>query len=107
MRRRQSELFAFKTLQKALRSSDTRSAYHALLLWLERLEPGLDARRFARQYGDESLAAAVNELSASLYASDAKTCDSRQLAASLLAARRHYHSASSAGVRHALPPLNP
>jgi len=107
MRRRQSELFAFKTLQKALRSSDTRSAYHALLLWLERLEPGLDARRFARQYGDESLAAAVNELSASLYASDAKTCDSRQLAASILAARRRYNSEALTGARHALPPLNP
>jgi hypothetical protein len=107
MRRRQSELFAFKTLQKALRSSDTRSAYHALLLWLERLEPGLDARRFAQQYGDESLAAAVNELSASLYASDAKTCDSRQLAASILAARRRYNSEALTGARHALPPLNP
>ena len=107
MRRRQSEPFAFKNLQKALRSSDTRSAYHALLLWLERLEPGLDARRFAQQYGDESLAAAVNALSASLYASDANTCDSRQLAASLLAARSRYNSEALTGARHALPPLNP
>ena len=107
MRRRQSELFAFKTLQKALRSRDTKAAYHALLSWLERLEPGLDARRFAQQFGDESLAVATDALSASLYASDAHACDHRRLAASLLAARRHYHSASSAGVRHALPPLNP
>jgi hypothetical protein len=90
-----------------LRSSDTRSAYHALLLWLERLEPGLDARQFARQYGDESLAAAVNALSASLYASDASTCDSRQLAANILAARRRYKSEALTGAGHALPPLNP
>ena len=107
LRRRQSEPFAFTALQKALRSGDTRAAYHALLSWLERLEPGLDARRFARQYGDESLAVATDALSASLYASDAHACDHRQLAASLLAARRHYHSATPAGVRHALPPLNP
>ena len=107
MRRRQSEPFAFKALQKALLSSDTRSAYHALLLWLERLEPGLNARQFAQQFGDESLAAAVDALSASLYASDANTCDSRQLAAGVLAARRRYHSKALTGAGHALPPLNP
>ncbi|MCO4812178.1 MAG: BatD family protein [Gammaproteobacteria bacterium] len=107
VRRRQSEPFAFKALQSALRSGDTRSAYHALLLWLERLEPGLDARQFARQYGDESLAAGVCALSASLYASDAQPCDSRQLGASIQIARARYNSEPQTGAGHALPPLNP
>ena len=46
--RKASEAYAFQQFERACRSGDARKAHHAMLAWLERLEPGLTASSFAR-----------------------------------------------------------
>ena len=106
-RRRQSEDYAFRQLTRALGSNDRPAAYRALLRWLERLEPGMDARRFANRYGDESLSAALTALSAAVYL-DAQTAgELPPIGGKLAAARKRYLAGDAAGSVYQLPPLNP
>jgi len=64
-RRQQSEGHAFKLLQSALRSGDSAKAYRMLLDWVERLEPGMDARQFSAGFGDATLHDSMDALSSS------------------------------------------
>ncbi len=106
-RRRLSEAYAFRKLQQALLSGPPEAAYRELLAWLERLEPGMDARAFAQTFGDEPLQRAVDALSRAVFA-DANEKDSlRVLAAGLRAARLRYLHDSSATKITDLPSLNP
>jgi hypothetical protein len=106
-RRRDSEAYAFSLLCKALRAGKSGQAYHALLAWVERLQPGMDARRFARDYGDSALENAVSELSGLMYSDAEISADMRRLDAGLAAARgRYYRQLSKVRQQH-LPPLNP
>ena len=106
-RRRQSEDYAFRQLTRALGSNDRPAAYRALLRWLERLEPGMDARTFAIRYGDESLSAAFTALSAAVYHEAQTAGDLRPIRRKLAAARRRYLAGDRPGSVRQLPPLNP
>ena len=107
VRRRQTERYAFEQLQKAIASEQPESAYHALLAWLERLQPGMDARSFARAYGDASLLAAIDALSGGLYNDAAALIELRSLRGKLAAARKLFLQPRSASGSPSLPPLNP
>ncbi len=106
-RRRQTEQYAFTQLEKAIASERPQSVYHALLAWLERLQPGMDARSFARDYGDASLLAAIDVLSAGIYNDAAERIDMRSLGAGLVTARKCFLQQRSLPGRLSLPPLNP
>jgi hypothetical protein len=107
VRRRQTERYAFEQLQKAIASERSESAYHALLAWLERLQPGMDARTFARTYGDASLLAAFDALSCGLYSDAAERIEFRSLRGKLAAARKQFLQPLPASAQPSLPPLNP
>jgi hypothetical protein len=106
-RRRQTEDYAFRQLTNALESNDSPVAYRALLRWLERLEPGMDARTFAKGYGDEPLSAAFTALSAAVYHDAGTVADLRPIRRKLAAARRRYLAGDRPGSVRQLPPLNP
>ena len=106
-RRRRSEGYAFTGLRKTLRGGEPREAHRALLAWLERVEPGLDARRFSRRYGDSKLERQLEELSRSLYADAGGTVSLGELETSLAAARRRRARADRRGQSFALPSMNP
>ena len=105
--RRESEPYAFGQLRKACGSGDTRKAHHAMLAWLDRLEPGLDTRRFAQDWGDESLARKLDALSARVYRDAEESVRLDALLVGLREARRNYLGDRSVDARPALPPLNP
>ena len=104
---RESEPYAFKQLQKACVRGDTRPAYLALTAWLNRLEPGIDGHRFAREFGDADLAAELGVLSASLYGNGDRQVDLRAVSGGLLRARENFLQKSTGGKGAAVPPLNP
>jgi hypothetical protein len=106
-RRRQTERHAFTQLENAIASKRPETAYRALLAWLDRLQPGMDARSFARAYGDASLLAAIDALSAGIYNDAAKRIDMRSLRAGLAGARERLLQQRSPLGRPSLPPLNP
>lgn len=106
-RRRRTEDYAFRQLLGALGSGDSAAAYRALLRWAGKLEPGMDARRFSAHYGDESLSAAIDALSAGVYGDAGSTGNLRQLGKKLKVARRHYRRKDAAAMATSLPPLNP
>jgi hypothetical protein len=103
---RQSEQHAFRQLAKAC-GGDSRKAHHALLAWLARLEPGLDARRFAREWGDDDLAHNLDALAAGVYRDPQESVNVDALFRGLRDARRNYLRTRSDEARPALPPLNP
>lgn len=105
-RRRQTEGYAFGRLTKALMSDDGRAAYGALLHWADRLEPSMSAQTFAWRYGDESLPALVEALSAGIYGDTEKSADLRELRQLLVAARKRYRQRASTRSASWLPPLN-
>jgi hypothetical protein len=107
VRRRQTEDFAFRQLNQALTAGDSTEAYHALLRWLERLEPGMNARTFAARFGDEGLSTALTALSTAVYGDAGAPTDLGQLRRMLAAARRRYLAKDSAEGTLRLPPLNP
>lgn len=107
VRRRQTERHAFTQLEKAIASERPESAYHALLTWLERLQPGMDARSFARAYGDASLLAAIDALSARIYNDAAERIELRSLRSKLAKARKLFLQPRPASGLPSLPPLNP
>lgn len=108
-RRRQTERYAFTQLERAIASQRPEAAYHALLAWLERLQPGTNARSFAHDHGDASLLAAVDALSARVYndAAAAERIDLKPLRAGLASARKRVLQQRSLPERRSLPPLNP
>ena len=104
---RLTERFAFQQLRKELRSGDAQAAYHALVLWLDRLEPGLDARHFAARDGDHELQAQIEQLSRALYFEGDETVDLRKLEIALVSARRSHRRALEKDKHSALPLMNP
>ena len=105
-RRRRSEGYAFSKVRKALRGGSPRAVYRALLVWLERVEPGLDARQFANRHGDPKLARQIEELSRSLYAEAEGAVNLRELETSLAAARRRRARTDRRGRSFTLPSMN-
>jgi len=104
---RRSERCAFRALRTAIAGGDERAAHHALLRWLQRLDPATDARRFARAYGDAQLQRDIDQLSAALYRGAAQPVDLARLSRGLGRARRAFSERRSAQRRASLPPLNP
>ena len=107
VRRRQTEDYAFRQLNQTLATGDGTEAYHALLRWLERLEPGMNARTFAARCGDEDLSTAVTALSAAVYGDAGAPADFGQLRRQLTAARKRYFAGGAGDGLSRLPPLNP
>jgi hypothetical protein len=106
LKRRQSEVYAFAHLRSAVRARDAVAVHRALLAWLARLEPGLDARSFARLYGNPDLQAQIEQLARTLYAGATENANLRTLGNSLAAARRVYRHRNDRQP-YAVPPLNP
>lgn len=106
-RRRQSEAFAFGQLLKSLRSGNCPMAFHALLHWMRRLEPGIDARTLAIRFGDPELAAELEALSAAVYSDAEKPVDFGRLARGIATARKRYLASGVAPNKLDLPSLNP
>jgi len=102
-----TEGYAFDQLRETLRSGDAHAAHHALLLWLDRLEPGLDARKFAARHGDEELRGQIESLSRTLYFNIDETPNLRALDIALVSARHNYHDRRKQGGQFALPTMNP
>ena len=105
--RKLTERYSFGQLRKTLRSGDGRVAYHALLLWLDRLEPGLDARLFATRYGDNQLRSLIDNLSRTLHFETVEAVNERALTIGLVSARRNYLHVHEKHNLFALPPMNP
>ena len=105
--RRNSESYAFDKLREALHGGDPRAAHQALVIWLERIEPGTSARQFAQRYGDTELQRQIEELSRSLYSGADEAVNLRQLESGLLAARRRRIHGARVDQSYALPPMNP
>ena len=105
--RKQTEAYAFARLSEALNSNDGEVAYRAMLQWIGRLEPGMNARAFASAYGDESLSAAVDAISAGLYGNAERAGDLRRVRGNLKAARKRYLQRGPQQAAQSLPPLNP
>jgi hypothetical protein len=105
--RKQTEAYAFARLSEALNSNDGEVAYRAMLQWIGRLEPGMNARAFASAYGDESLSAAVDAISAGLYGNAERAGDLRRVRGNLKAARKRYLQRGLQQAAQSLPPLNP
>ena len=106
-RRRLTEDYAFRQLLSALGSDEPAETYRALLRWIERLEPGMDARSFAAHYGDESLSEALTALSRGLYGGAEGSVDLGPVRRKLQIARRRHFDRNSVSSALELPPLNP
>ena len=104
---RRSEAYAFGQLRKALRGKDTRRIHHALLRWLERLEPGLDGRSLAHVCGDDELTVMLDRLSAAAYTDGQSPPSLRGFEFRLRRARSRFLRRRLQTARQALPPLNP
>ncbi len=105
--RRQSEAYAFKQLRKAVHGREPRAVHRALLIWLQCLQPGTEARQFARDCGDGELRRNIDALSAANFSSARKTPDLRGLLRGLAVARRHFQRSPARVDMLNLPPLNP
>ena len=88
-------------------TGDDAEAYNALLRWLERLEPGMNARAFAARFGDEDLSTALTALSAGIYGRAGAPADLGLLRRQLAVARRRYLADGAGDKLSRLPPLNP
>ena len=78
-----------------------------MLAWLARLEPGLDARGFAQDGGDENRVRRLDTFSAAVYRDAARSVKLDALLAGLRDARRNYLRDRGDDAQPALPPLNP
>ncbi|MGI9325631.1 MAG: hypothetical protein ACR2PZ_10460 [Pseudomonadales bacterium] len=104
---RASEGFAFKALQQALTSGEARSAHHALLQWLDRLQPSMDSRQFALRFGEDQLADEMTRLRRYVYMHTQEPMNLQTLSQLLQRARRRHQQTAWALTNSALPPLNP
>jgi len=107
VRRLQTEGYAFRELSQVLATGDDAEAYNALLRWLERLEPGMNARAFTARFGDEDLSTALTALSAGIYGRAGAPADLGLLRRQLAVARRRYLADGAGDKLSRLPPLNP
>ena len=107
LRRRQSEPYAFGLLARALGSGSNDASYKALLVWIERLAPGIDTRSFASSFGDESLGVAIDSLSSAIHSKADQAVDLAALRTGLASARKRYLEGTSRRWQASLPPLNP
>ncbi|NIP14412.1 MAG: hypothetical protein GWM88_06645 [Pseudomonadales bacterium] len=107
--RRRSESYAFGQLRQAIRTGDAAEIYSRLLVWLDRLEAGLQPRIFASAYGDDRLGKAIASLNAHLYGRNTGPPAWTELARTLTGARRRF--LRTRGQKDSrvpsVPPLNP
>ena len=106
-KRRSSEAHAFGELRRSLRGGEARAIHHALLVWLNRLQPGLDARAFAQQHGGTALQEGVEGVIAVLYADPSVPFDGGNLAPAFTAARSDLLASRAKATHSSLPALNP
>ena len=108
-KRRRSEPYAFSLLQTALRANRDEEAYRAMLLWLERLNPGMSVRQLARDFGDESLSTDVEAFCRKNFTQSEGgiNVDTSRLRNELAKARGRYIRQSAVSKRGDLPNLNP
>ena len=78
-----------------------------MLQWLERLETGMDARRFTTVYGTDELIVATDQLAAAAYSDSDVIPNTKVLSVELAAARIHWRKTRAQDARFALPHLNP
>lgn len=64
---RETEKFAYKQLCLALHDNDNTHSHQCLLVWTNRIAPGLTSHGLAKRYGSEILSLRLDELAASLY----------------------------------------
>ncbi len=105
--RRNSEAHAFDQLRHSLRDGEARAIHQALLVWLDRLRPGLDARGFAHEHGDSALQEGVERMIAALYADPSVPFDGGNLVPAFSAARKNLLGHRTEAAYMSLPPLNP
>lgn len=105
--KRGSEAYAFGQLRRTLRRKDAKQIHRALLRWLERLEPGLDARNLARIGDDNELTVMLNRLSAAAYADRQSPPAIRGFEPRLRRVRKRFLRRRSQTAHPSLPPLNP
>lgn len=103
-RRKQSEAYAFDTVR---RTGDPQSAYAAAIKWLNRLEPDLDLRTFAVEFGNSALSAEVDALSRTLFENTGSPVNLRSFIHELGMARDNYLSVGQRATTPLLAPLNP
>lgn len=101
---RRSEAHAFDVLRS---TSDPRSVYAAALTWLNRLDPELDLRGFAAEFGDRALGAEVDALSRSLFEDATHAANLKGFKDGLGSARKAYLSARHERIGSVLARLNP
>ena len=90
------------------RSGLVSRAQRALLIWLDRIEPGMEPRAFARRYGDAALQERLERIARSCYRDNSGDVSGfRHLLAPLAEARRGALRAIQDDSRAELPPLNP
>lgn len=105
--REQSEDYAYRGLQHALRHGDPTDAYEALQAWCRRLE-GVDGlETLAERFGDDPLRAELLALSRSLYGDVRASCDLRRLGDALGRARKRYLDSVQVQDASFVPALNP
>lgn len=107
MRRRQSEEYAYRRLQQALRSRQEARTYESLLAWLQRLSDGYDTRSFTQAFGGDGLREAIDKLSACRFRPASQTVDWAALRKGIGAARKQYLDSTGNRQASSLPPLNP
>ncbi len=107
MRRRQSEEYAYRRLQQALRSRQEARTYESLLAWLQRLSAGYDTRSFTDAFGNDGLREAIDKLSACRFRPASQAVDWAALRKGIGAARKQYLDSTSNRQASSLPPLNP
>ncbi len=105
--RRCSEAHAFGELRRSLRAGEAYAIHHALLVWLERLQPGLDSRGFAREHGDTALQQGIEGVIAALYAAPSVSFDGDNLERAFMAARKDLMGRRAEATHNGLPALNP
>ncbi len=105
-----SEAWAFAALNAALNADEPGPIYEAAVRWLERLEPGMDLRRFALRSGSPRLLEAVDALSEGLYGTEsgaAAAFEASTFRRELPGARQAFLAAGERGAQNGLPALNP
>jgi hypothetical protein len=105
--RRLTEAYAFSELRRALRTGDARTIHDAMLGWLERLNPELDAREFANDHGHTALQQGIERIIASLYANPSVPFEGDNLESAFVSARKDLLSRRAQATLDSLPELNP
>ncbi len=108
-----SETFAYRQLLRSIGHGNPHIIYRQLMVWLERLEPGLTVDRLSALFGEADFAAHVRELSSGLFgraSEGTRLTKANKKALKVLLARVRRTMRRRAGESRrpaALPPLNP